>query len=286
MAILFNKKVKKVGKIHGALKIQPLLAILVLAWSINANAQYQTYVIDTYGGASLVPTVRQQLDAVSAGSSVSVYQDKLVLHTTPAGYQAVQQLLSQIDTIPQPVLVAVRVGNTANTSNYINQGQVRINRRGVFANGQFANEQVYQQQDNLYQVQTLSGKAASISSSTLLALAQPSQGLLYAQNGVGNNQAQILLRIQNQPLVTVGQGISVIPKILANGQVEVRIMQAQASLTSRANLPVQSQQLNTHIIVPRGQWVTIGEVVQNTLGNTNSSQYGSSNQQPIQIKVD
>ncbi|WP_227428950.1 hypothetical protein [Psychrobacter sp. I-STPA6b] len=266
--------------------VQTLLGILVLALPISAVAQYQTYVIDTYGGASLVPSVRQQLNDVSAGGSVSVYQDKLVLRTTPAGYQAVQQLLRQIDTAPQPVLVAVRVGTTTNSTNNLSQGQVYINQSGIAVNGQFANQQSSAQQNSLYQVQTLSGKPASISTSTLLALAQPSQSLLYTQNRVGYHQPQIQIRIQNQPLVTIDQGISVVPKILANGQAEVSILQSQASLTGKTNVPVQTQQLNTQIIVPRGQWVTIGEVVQNTQGGSNSSQYGLSNQQPIQIKID
>lgn len=289
MAIHFNKKTRKANKTKFISKIQTLSATLALALPIGAFAQYQTYVIDTYGGASLVPTVRQQLDDVSVGSSVSVYQDKLVLRTTPAGYQVVQQLLTQIDTVPQPVLVTVRVGTTANSSNNISQGRVGINRRGVFANGQFANQQANEQQNSLYQVQTLSGKSASISSNTLLSLTQPYRQYIYGGSSYGNNTNQSIhpqIQIYGHVLINNTQGIAVTPRLLPNAEVEVQLTQVEDKLTANQTTPIKSQQLNTTVIIPKGQWVTVGEVVQNTHQGSNSSQYNLSTQQPIQIKID
>ena len=90
----------------------------------SSNAAYQTYVIHTYGGASLLPSVRQTL--ASYGGSASFYQDKLVLRTTPTGYQAVQNLLGQIDGVPQSLRVSVRVGQTGDQTGTIRQGQIVI----------------------------------------------------------------------------------------------------------------------------------------------------------------
>ncbi|MGB2047688.1 MAG: hypothetical protein ACPHUC_07070, partial [Psychrobacter celer] len=49
-------------------------------------ATYETYVIDTYGGQALIPAVRQQLESSRDGGTVTSYQDKLVIRTTPANY--------------------------------------------------------------------------------------------------------------------------------------------------------------------------------------------------------
>ena len=71
------------------------LTLSVILLPIFAQAApFQTYVIATYGGDTLLPAVRQQLSGSPDGGSVTTYQDKLVLNTTPANYQAVQQLLT------------------------------------------------------------------------------------------------------------------------------------------------------------------------------------------------
>ncbi|WP_230656251.1 hypothetical protein [Psychrobacter sp. I-STPA10] len=285
MAIFLNNKAKKANKANKTKfisTIKTLLGVLTLALPISVIAQYQTYVIDTYGGESLIPTVQQQLDNVSAGGSVSVYQDKLVLRTTPKGYQSVKQLLSKIDTVPQPVLVAVRVGTTTNGTKNIQQGQVYIDQSGILVNGQFANQQSSGQQNSLYQVQTLSGKAASISTNTLWSLTQASRQ--YTYGSIKENRPQI--QIYGQTLVNSTQGVAVTPRLLADGQVEIGLKQIEDKLTGNQRLPLKSQQLNTTVIIPKGQWVTIGEVVQNTQRSNNNNQYEASTQQPIQIKID
>ena len=264
-----------------------LFGVCLLSLATVATAQYQTYVIDTYGGASLIPVVRQQLDDISAGGSVSIYQDKLVLRTTPVGYQAVQQLLSQIDTTPQPVLVTVRVGSIINSSNNINQGQVHINQRGVFVNGQFGNQQTSEQQNSLYQVQTLSGKPASISTNTLLSLAHPSQYIYTGGNqGRYGGQSGYLIQISGQTLIDSSQGITVIPRLLPNGQVEVQLTQIQDKLTGNQQSPIHSQQLNASISVAKGEWITVGSISQSADSASHTSSYVNEQQQPIQIKVD
>ena len=87
------------------------------------------------------------------------------------------------------------------------------------------------------------------------------------------------------------------PRLLANGQVEVKLSQVEEQLV-RANpsynrygynSSVQGQRLNSTIIVPRGQWVTIGQISQNS--QNQSASYGSkqnnsrSNDMPISLLV-
>ena len=280
-----------------------LLAIGLAGLTITAQAApYQTYVIDTYGGDALLPAVRQQLDSSGDGGTVTIYQDKLVLRTTAANYQAVQQLLIQIDRQPQALTVSVRVGNNNSSQGNIQQGQVIISNRGIQGVGIINQSNSQQQTNNLYQVQTLSGSAASISTGTLWSLTQSYNANLYPRyrtygNQIGNHPLGQII-IQQQVLLPTTQGIAVMPRLLANGQVEVKLSQVEEQLVRPSsiyrqngygNSAIQGQRLNSTIIVPRGQWVTIGQISQNS--QNQSASYGGkqnnsrSNDLPISILV-
>lgn len=149
-----------------------LTALPLAVQAASNQSSYETYVIHTYGGEALLPAVRQQLNSSRDGGTVAVYQDKLVIHTTASNYQAVQQLLAQIDRQPQALTVSVRVGNNSSSQSNIQQGQVIISNRGIQGAGIINQSSSQQQGNNLYQVQTLSGSAASISTGTLYSLNQ------------------------------------------------------------------------------------------------------------------
>jgi len=247
------------------------------------TTNYQTYVIHTYGGEALLPAVRQQL--AGTGSTAAVYQDRLILRTTPSGYQAVQQLLSQIDGVPQAITVAVRVGKQGTSSGAIQQNRIIINNNGIQGYGNYGSQTQSSQASSFYQVQTLSGKPASISTSTLLSLAQP----LFIQQRSAYNRPSTLIVIQGQTLVTSSQGIAVTPRLLPNGQVQVSLNQVEEQLTNNRRAAIDSQRLNTTITLPKGQWVTIGSIRQSNQGTGSgvgsgwlqSSQY----EYPIEIQV-
>ena len=286
--------IKTARSISYARPIAFTLSLTIVPIAVQA-APYQTYVIHTSGGESLLPAVRQQLSASRDGGTVSIYQDKLVLHTTAANYQTVQQLLSQIDGQPQALTVAVRVGNSSQSQGNIQQGQVIISNRGIQGVVMINQLNSQQQGNNLYQVQTLSGSAASISTGTLYSLNQT-----YIANSYPTyNRPSGQIIIQQQVLLPTTQGITVTPKLLPNGQVEVRLTQVEEQLV-RANPSynrysytnnnsVQGQRLNSTIVVPRGQWVNIGQISKNN--QTQSSDYGSnqtvntSNSVPISLLV-
>ena len=268
------------------------LSLTVLPIVVQAAA-YQTYVIHTYGGERLLPAVRQELNSSRDGGTVSTYQDKLVLHTTAANYQKVQQLLSQIDGQPQALTVAVRVGNSRQSQGNIQQGRVVISNHGIQGTGVINQSNSQQQSNNLYQVQTLSGSAASISTGMLYSLNQS-----YIANSYPTYKrlaGQII--IQQQVLLPTTQGITVMPRLLPNGQVEVTLSQVEEQLV-RANPSynrygynnsVQGQILNSTIVVPRGQWVNIGQISQNnqsqSSGYASNRTLNSSNSVPISLLV-
>lgn len=291
------KNIKTARSISYARPIAFALSLTVVPIAVQA-ATYQTYVIHTYGGESLLPAVRQQLSASRDGGTVSTYQDKLVLHTTAANYQTVQQLLSQIDGQPQALTVAVRVGNSSQSQGNIQQGQVIISNRSIQGAGMINQRNSQQQGNNLYQVLTLSGSAASISTGMLYSLNQTYIANSYpTYPNYHGPTGQII--IQQQVLLPTTQGIVVTPKLLPNGQVEVRLTQAEEQLVRanpsynrygyNNNSSVQGQRLNSTIVVPRGQWVNIGQISQNN--QSQSSGYGSnqtansSNDVPISLLV-
>ncbi|MCG3872310.1 hypothetical protein [Psychrobacter sp. Ps7] len=239
-------------------------------------ATFQTYVIDTYGGDALLPAVRQQLNNSRDGGTVTTYQDKLVLHTTAANYQAVQQLLTQIDGQPQALTVAVRVGNNSSVQGNIQQGQVIVSNLGIQGSGIIHQSNSQQQTNNLYQVQTLSGSAASISTGTLYALNQTSDVNSYTNY----KSPSVQIVIQQQVLLPTTQGITVTPKLLPTGQVEVTLSQVEEKLArsystsqKNSNHAIQGQRLDTTIIIPRNQWITIGQISQSSQNQRAS--YGS-----------
>jgi len=269
------------------------LSLIILPIAVQASSD-QTYVIDTYGGAALLPTVRQQLNSSADGGTVSVYQDKLVLITTPRNYQMIQQLLTQIDRQPQALTVAVRVGNSSSIQDNIRQGQVIITNRGIQGTGAINQYNRQQQGSSLYQVQTLSGSAASISTGTLYSLTQNYRATIqpnYHYPVDRQPSAQII--IQHQVLLPTTQGIAVTPRLLPDGQVEVRLSQVEERL-ARSNSSynrygtssnsIQGQSLNSTIIVPRGQWVTIGEISQRST-SSGSRITNSINSVPIALLV-
>lgn len=281
------------------------LSLGVLPIVVQA-APYQTYVIHTYGGDALLPAVRQQLSTNTDGGTVATYQDKLVLHTTPTNYQAVQQLLTQIDGQPQALTVAVRVGNNSANQSNIQQGRIVISNRGIQGAGIINQRNSQQQSDSMYQVQTLSGSAASISTGTLYALTQSYQANIYPTY---NRPARQII-IQQQVLLPTTQGIQVTPKLLPNSQVEVNLSQIEEKLVTanssnnqsnynqnqnqnqniyNGSNAVKRQGLNSTIIVPRGQWIDIGQITQDS--QNQSSGYGnnrsniSSNSAPISLLI-
>ncbi|MBP2279633.1 hypothetical protein H4W00_000446 [Psychrobacter sp. PL19] len=272
---------------------QMILALSLVGLPLTVQAvssNYQTYVIHTYGGDALLPAVRQQLGSSRDGGTVTTYQDKLVLNTTATNYRAVQQLLTQIDGQPQALIVSIKVGNSSSSQDNIQQGRVIISNQGIQGTGIINQSNSQQQNNSLYQVQTLSGSAASISTGTLWSLSKNYSTNYYSSSNRPSGQ----IVIQQQVLLPTTQGIQVKPRLLLNGQVEVSLSQVEEALVTSnssynrnhynnnsypnngySNSAIKGQYLNSTIIVPRGQWVSIGQVSQST--QNKSSNYSGNN---------
>lgn len=266
--------------------------LTVLPLTLQA-ASFETYVIDTYGGEALLPAVRQQLNSSHDGGTVATYQGKLILQTSAANYQAIQQLLTQIDRQPQALTIAVRVGNNGNSQSNIQQGRVVINNRGIQGSGIINQRNSSEQNNSVYQVQTLSGSSASITTGTLYSLTQHSHANIYS-NYPAYQRPMGKITIQQQVLLPTTQGIAVTPRLLTNGQVEVKLSQIEENLvrsnsryhsSGYTNDSVQGQRLDSTIIVPRGQWVTIGQISQTNQTERSGYARNSTSTMPIALLV-
>lgn len=181
----------------------------------------------------------------------------------------------------------------------IKQGRIIINNQGIQGADVINQRSSQQQNSSVYQVQTLSGSAASINTAILWSLTQN-----YSANHLSNNRLSGQIIIQQQILLPTTQGIHVTPKLLANGQVGVKLSQIEEALIrahptsnqtrygqngyNQSNV-IKRQSLDSTIIVPRGQWIAIGKISQNT--QSKSSGFGNnrsnvtSNSAPIWLLV-
>jgi len=260
---------------------QKLGGLMLASLSIMSHAN--TYVVDTFGGAALQPIVQNQLNQLPNGGNVMVYQERLVINTTPQNYAKVRELIRQIDRMPQMLTVSVRVGE--NSSNYENTGygNIGVINNQVYLNGRWQNNQSQTIGNQLYQVQTLSGKPASIGLEQFL----PTQAVIVH----GRRQGYYPHVFIANTLLSANQGIIVTPTALSNGQIQVQIAQANDKFGSLAfgngnrQTVVNGQNFSSTITVNPNQWTTIGYV--NNAGRTSSTyaDYNQNMQTPIQIML-
>lgn len=236
----------------------------------------QMYVVDTIGGDSLQPIVQQQLNQLPNGGSVMVYQQRLIINTTPQNYQKISQFIRQIDQLPQNLTVSVRVANRETTQQQGGFGQIGVINQRVFVNGQWQHHQNQSNEQQLFQITTQSGKPAMIGLSQLIPITQIRQTY--------GCRPQIWV---GQTLINAEQGIQVTPTLLANGQISLQIGQINQKLNQfQGQAMVNGQYLVTNIVVLPKQWTTIGFISnqQQQSGSINSQQI--SEQLPIQVMVD
>lgn len=252
--------------------------LFMMGFSCVASVSHaNTYVVDTLGGSALQPIVQHQLDQLPNGGNVMVYQERLIISTTPANYAKISQFIRQIDQLPQTLTVAVRVGE--NGSNYQNTGygNIGVINSQVYVNGQWQNSQSQTSGNHLYQVQTISGKPASIGLEQIL------QTPTIIVNGYKRAYPQVYI---GNTLLSANQGINVIPTALSNGQIQVQIAQANDTFGRLyGQTVVNGQNLAAHVTLYPNQWTTIGYVNNASQTNGTYGGYSQNLQTPIQIMV-
>lgn len=254
-----------------------VIAYFGISLAMVTASHANTYVVDTLGGSALQPIVQHQLNQLPNGGTVMVYQNRLIINTTPRNYPQISQFIRQIDQLPQTLTVAVRVGeNRSNTQN-TRYGNIGVINNQVFVNGQWQTSQSQTVGNQLYQVQTLSGKPASIGVEQIL------QVPTVIVNGYRQAYPQVMI---GNTLMSASQGISVIPTKLANGQIQVQIAQSNDKFGAfNRQTVVNGQNFVSTVRVTPNQWTTIGYVNNANQTSGNYGSYSQSLQTPIQIMV-
>ncbi len=263
---------------------------LLVGWiglvASSSFANYQTYVIHTYGNPNLPNVIAGEL---TDGGTAQMYQDQLILRATTNEYAKVSRLLERIDTAPTSLNLSLKIGQYSSQDasyNQVNLGGVISSNSRVWVNGRWQNTSQSTDNTSIYRVQGLSGAPMKITSNTLVNL----MSVNHAYYGGWGRQG-LLVRFVNNQWVTLSDGFYATATILPNGQVSIALSQYNTQTgTSYAPSSLPNQQnLITQLVVARNQWVQIGDI--QTSGSTSHQQNGAYTAQtqsslPIWIRVD
>ena len=81
-----------------------------------------------------------------------VYQQRLIINTTPQNYRQISQFIRQIDILPQTLTVSVRVGGRGYSHQNTGYGQIGMVNSQVYVNGQWQNNQSQSQSQQFFQI--------------------------------------------------------------------------------------------------------------------------------------
>lgn len=198
---------------------------LLLSLATPLRAQMSIHIVQRSDAAALVPIIDPLLPE---GGYVNAYQGKLIIRTTTNNFDEILAALGDMPDAPRTVTVHLRRhGNSAGqrTAAGIQPGRITLN----------AATRDHQRTDH-YQINTLTGHPASISQGTLVALS----GTAYPA------------------LITLKQGIEVIPRMTADGRVRLNIAQRFEQPAGHGTAHTQGSQ-STLMLTP-GQWQPLGEI--------------------------
>jgi hypothetical protein len=198
---------------------------LLLSLSTPLRAQMSIHIIQRSDAAALVPIISPLLPE---GGYVNAYQGKLIIRTTTTNFDEILAALGDMPDAPRTVTVHLRRHGSAErhaTAAGIQSGRITLDA----TTGE-------QQRTDHYRINTLTGHPASISQGTLVALS----GTVYPA------------------LITLKQGIEVVPRMTADGRIRLNIAQRFEQPAGNGSSHTQGSQ-STLMLTP-GQWQPLGEI--------------------------
>lgn len=243
-----------------------LLTVLLLCLTSAAAAELRTYVLQTLNGDNVAEVLRPLLPD---GATVVPYQGRLVLRTTPENYAEIVALLAEIDAPPRSLRISLRRSEDSQRQRSGVQGQGSVHYPGgLQGNVRIIREQGSGSSSQDYSITTLDGHDAFIDRGSLIAITggwPPDTTLL--------------------PLL---QGLEVTPRLQPDGDIRLQVRQRHDARQADGEITVQ--RTATTLIVPPGQWRSLGH-----LGGSESTQqrapgtYSTTEKEtriPLQIRVD
>lgn len=204
----------------------PLLgALLLLGLTSATRADMSIHVLPRSDAQALVSVIQPLLPEEGY---VNAYQGKLIIRTSDRNFQQIQSMLNGVSDQLQTVTVYLRRAGSGEAQ----RAGAHINQRGVSV----TTGRQHHRQQQLYSINTLSGHAAGISQGNLVALA----GGYYPA------------------LVSLRQGIRVIPQVTAGGQVRLSIAQRFDTPTGHGH--ADTQDASATLLLTPGQWQPLGAI--------------------------
>jgi hypothetical protein len=216
---------------------------------------------------------------ISDGSSITPYQQQLILNVTTSEYRALSQLLAQLDVAARSLLISVRNQNQSDSQSErygvdgrIGTGAVQVQSGDGRYQSRSETRVVVNRgtaqgsSDGIQQVRAVEGMAAFISA-----------GQVYPLRGD---------RYGNRDMVPVTSGFYATVRVVDN-EVIVDIDQHDNRLQGRT---IETQGVETQVRGPLGAWISLG-ALQSTRQDSdrNVAAYGSNNTSSstdLAIKVD
>ncbi|MFO3723074.1 secretin N-terminal domain-containing protein [Pseudomonas sp. HLMP] len=239
--------------------LRPLIASLLLAASLAAQAATEVLALQHRTSAELLPTVQSFL---GKDGSVSAFENKLIVNASPERIDDLRALLQQLDTAPKRLLISV----DNNDSNFQdNRGNARIIRYGT------ANRD-----GGLQQIQASEGVPA------LIQVGQSIPITSTHTDGYGRIQSDTEYR-------NVTQGFYVTPN-LSGDTVRLQISSNNDRISSERQDVVKVQSTDTTVTGKLGEWIPLAGYNQQSQAERNASSLSYSTQRgentTLRVKVD
>ena len=203
-----------------------------------------------------------------AGVGASAVDNKLLLNMTETEWQAVQNVIGQLDKPPARLLVTVQWRRNQQQSTAVTEAEVQVDNQGASASvgGSWQTERGNEQQ--VQQIQSLAGQTAFIHT-----------GMEIPQLTVHLTTRGRL--ITSQSYRESGHGFYVLPLLQAN-EVLVRINPRERVPVTGDDGVIRITALETEVRGPLGQWLPLASNYQ--AGNT--TWQTQRNNWRVQIKID
>jgi type II secretory pathway component GspD/PulD (secretin) len=239
--------------------LRPLIASLLLAVSLGAQAATEVIALQHRSSAELLPAAQS---FIGKDGSVNTFEDKLIVNAPQPRIDDLRALLQQLDTAPKRMLISV---DNSDSNFQDNRGNARVIQYGT------ANRE-----GGLQQVQASEGQPA------LIQVGQSIPVTSTSTDGYGRLQSNTEYR-------NVTQGFYVTPR-LSGDTVRLQISTNNDRMSHERPDVVKVQSTDTTITGKLGEWITLAGFNQQSQADNRASTLTYSTQRgenmTLRVKVD
>jgi type II secretory pathway component GspD/PulD (secretin) len=239
--------------------LRPLLASLLLSFSLSALAATEVLPLNHRTSAELLPTAQSFL---GKNGTVSAFENKLIVNADPERIDDLRALLEQLDTAPRRLMISV---DNSDSNYQDNRGNARVIHYGTS-----------NREGGLQQVQATEGSPA------LIQVGQSIPVTSTSTDGYGRVQSDTEYR-------NVTQGFYVTASVNGNN-VSLSISTNNDRMSLERSDVVKVQSTDTKVSGKLGEWITLAGVNQQSQAERSASAISYSTQRgenmTLRVKVD